>query len=60
MNAPDDSREITILDSKGIQIKNHYYRIVLTSRRMMFDSASDNVHRSIPLSFIRGVEPGTD
>jgi hypothetical protein len=60
MNAPDDSHEITILESKGIQIKNHHYRIVLTSRRMMFDSASDNIHRSIPLSFIRGVEPGTD
>jgi hypothetical protein len=60
MSAPDDSHEITILESKGIQIKNHYYRIVLTSRRIIFDSASDNVHRSIPLSFIRGVEPGTD
>ena len=60
MSAPDDSHEITILENKGIQIKNHYYRIVLTSRRIIFDSASDNIHRSIPLSFIRGVEPGTD
>jgi hypothetical protein len=60
MSTLNDNREITILESKGIQIKNHHYHIVLTSRRIIFDSASDNLYRSVPLSFIRGIEPGMD
>jgi hypothetical protein len=60
MSALNDNSEITILESKGIQIKNHYYHLVLTSRRLVFDSASDNVHRSIPLTVIQGIELSTD
>jgi hypothetical protein len=60
MNPPDDSPEITSLESNGILIKDQLYRAVLTNRRIIFTGYSDQKSRSIVQRDIQRIELDTD
>jgi hypothetical protein len=60
MNPPDDSREITMLESKGILIKDQNYQVVLTNRRIILTSYSDKKSRSINVTDVQKIELGTN
>jgi hypothetical protein len=60
MNAADDNREMKILESKGILIKDQPYHVVLTNRRIILTSYADNKPRSIAIREIQKTELGSD
>ena len=60
MNTADDSREMKILGSKGILIKDQPYHVVLTNRRIILTSYADNKPRSIAIREIQKTELGSD
>jgi len=60
MSAQNDSREMTILESKGILIKDQNYHVVLTNRRILLTSAADHKLRSINLPDIQKIEVAAD
>ena len=56
MSAQNDNREITILESKGILIKDQMYHVVLTDRRIILTSFFDHKPRSINLPDVQKTE----
>jgi hypothetical protein len=60
MNPPADGREITILESRGILIKDQLYHAVLTNRQIILTSYSDIKPRSINIRDIQKTELATD
>ena len=59
MNPPDDNREITIIQSRGLLIKDQIYDAVLTNRRIILTGYKDQKPRSLILRDLQNIELDT-
>jgi hypothetical protein len=60
MGAQGEPHETRILETWGIRIKDQYYHLILTNRRIIASGGPDDKPRSVVVEEIRDVETATD